>query len=295
MAGADLLDYQWELGDLVFGVDRQIGHEADATPGTYTWRTRDTPSPIGDATAFGRDLIEPGTWAFKLFTDMHDAASALAVLEQAALQWRGDSVRSTPGEAMPLRYRLAGRTRVVYGRPRRFDAPLDNRLASGYVAITSDFKMASELYFDDIERNIPVLAIAPTTGGFTAPFTTPITTEEQLATRPNQFTVDGVMPTPGIFEFTGPSSDAFIEIDGDMRIQLTGTIPVGITVTVDARPWVMSAYRSDGAGVAGMIHRRTRLPRLLLAPGSHQATYGGYDETGASSARIRWRPAHPSV
>lgn len=292
---APLRDYQWELGGLVFGYDCAVDHEADSDPGSYSWRTQDTPSPTGDATVMGRDLIEPGTWNFKLFTNSDDDREALAELAKIAKVWRGDDVRGKPGEVMALRYGLGGRVRRVYGRPRRFAAPLTTELVSGLIRITSDFKTVSELFFDDIEESIPVTAIAPTTGGFEAPFETPLTTENQLATRPHTFTVYGDQSTPMVVDFHGPSDDAFLEIDGERLIQLTGHIPPGVTITVDARPWKMSVYRNDGAGVAGMLHRRSRLPRLLLTPGVHQATYGGYDETGASSATVKWRRAYPSV
>lgn len=292
---ADLRDHQWELGGVVFGQGASIGHEADVAPASYSWRTQTVASPVSDAKIFGRDRIEPGSWAFQLFTDADDEASALAELSRIAKVWRGDAVRHLPGEVMELRYRLAGRERVVFGRPRRFDAPLDNRLLSGYIPITCDFETTSELFFGPHEESYPIRAAAPTTSGFIFPMVFPYSTDVELASRPYSFNVTGDLPTPGIFDFIGPSRDPFIEIDGSMRIQLTGTIPFGVTVTVDARPWVMSIYRADGAGVSGLLDPRTRLPRLTLTPGNHVATYGGYDETGASSGAVRWRPAYPSV
>lgn len=292
----DLTNYQWELGGLVFGDGMPIDHEADSDPGSYAWRTQDGASPVGDANTFGRDLIEPGTWNFKLFTNVEEERDALAQVEIAAHVWRGNDVRGTVGKVMELRYARGGRTRRVYGRPRRFAYTHDNRMLSGFIPITCDFKMASELYFDDAEDSTSLMGFqSVTTGGFEAPFETPLTTDEAAASGAEVFTVGGIEDTPMMVDFTGPISDAFVEIDGSLRVQLAGTIPYGVTVTVDARPWVNSIYRDDGASVPSLLSTRTRLPRLRLAPGDHTAIFGGIDETGLARAKVRWRKAYPSV
>lgn len=292
----ELQNYQWELDGLVFGYNQPIEHEPDVAPGEQSFRTQDGTSPVGDANTFGRDKIEPGTWTFKLFTNVEDEAEAMTLRAQIRKVWRADGVRNTPGAVMPLRYRLGGgETRVVYGRPRRFASPLDNQILSGLAKITCDFRLASDLSFDDVERNYPIGSVAPTAGGFESDFETPLTTEEGIAQGTMDFVVGGELDTPGIFDFHGPCSDPVIEIDGGaITIQLFGDIPPGITVTVDSRPWIMSTYRSDGAGVAGLLSRRTRLPNLMLSPGPHYATYAADDPTGASGGTVRWRNAHPS-
>lgn len=293
---ADLLNYQWELDGLVFGMDCPVDHEADSDPGSYSWRTNDTPSPMGDGSRTGIDLIDPQTWNFKLFTNADSEEGAMAALSAIAKVWRGDGVRKTAGEVLPLRYKLAGRTRRVYGRPGRFAAPLGPSFHSGAILITSDFRCVSELYFDDTEESIEFGSDLPTTGGFTAPFTTPLTTTLQAADRPNSFSVGGDLATPGIFEFTGPRTDAYIDIDGTFQIQLNGEIPFGTTVIVDTRPWKMSITRQDGAGMGNLLSRRTRLPSIpRLTPGVHTATLGGTDPTGLSRGRVKWRKAYPSV
>lgn len=292
---ADLANFQWELGGFVFGLDAPIQHEADASPGTYTWRTQDSQSPGRDANSFGRDLIEPGTWAFRLFTDMQNEAGALETLEELGDIWRGDGVRETSGAVMPLRYRLAGRTRVCYGRPRRFDYTLDNQFMTGYVPITADFKLASELYFDDFESYIDVGFLAPTTGGFEVPFETPLTTEMTGVHVPYSFSVGGRKPTPMVMDFHGPLTNASLQIDGVYVVQFQNDIPADTVVTIDARPWVSSIYREDGEGVAGLLSPLSRMPDMKLSPGMHVATLGGASPTGTGKCRIRWRGAYPTV
>lgn len=294
----DLLNEQWELGDVVFGSGMPIDSEAQSSPGTYTWRTQDDSSPVGDGGRTGIDLIDPGSWNFQLFTNMEDEIGALEELARLALAWRADEVRKESGEVVPLRYRMANRTRRVYGRPRRFEAPLDNRLFGGYVPITCDFKTVSELFYSDEEYVSPeVGSLLPTTGGFTAPIVTPLTTETADVVRPYEFTVGGVMPTPYVlYEFTGPRTDAYLDVDGEYQVILKGTIPLGTTIIVDTRPWRMSIYRQDGGGMGNMLSRRTRLASLpALRPGYHTVSLGGSDPSGLSRARVRWREANPSV
>lgn len=296
MAGANLLDWQWELGDTVFGLDRPVAHEAEADPGSYSWRSQTVNNPSGDGRRFGVDLIEPGTWNFKLYVDVADGKTALEELGKVAKEWRGDEARKTPGAVMPLRYRMYGRTRRVYGRPRRFSAPYDNRLDSGYIPITADFEVASELFFDDAEDSRTLTITPIVTGGFEVPFETPLVTEEANATGSTTFVVGGELPTPLVAEIKGPVTDPLVQIDDDIRIQLTGTIAADTTIVIDARPWVMSIYRkADGAGIPGMLSRRTRLPRLLLAPGAHTVVFDGLGESSSTTATVRWRGAYPSV
>lgn len=297
MAGAALLNYQWELGDTVFGYDCPVDHEADSEPSSYSWRTQDQPNPSRDGTSMGTDLIEPGTWNFKLFTNCDGEDSALAALQQIALEWRADDVRKTAGAVKPLRYKLNNRTRRVYGRPRRFTAPLGATFHSGAIMITSDFQTVSELYFDDDEQSINVGSVEPTTGGLLAPLSEPLTTELTSATRQHQAFIGGVLPTPFWVTFYGPSTNAFLEIDGVRVVQLRGSVAAGTgnAVTIDARPWIMSAYLPDGSGAANLLSPRYRLPGLQLKPGDHQFTYGAIDPTQSSYATVRWRGAYPTV
>lgn len=295
----DLFNYQWELDGVVFGMGTDIEHEADVAPGEASWRTQDQSNPNGDGMIPGRDKIDPGVWSFKLWTNCDSEGEALAAVERLAGVWMADDVRSSPGKVLPLRYRLNDRTRVVYGRPRRFAAPLSSEFHSGRIAITCDFQTVSHLFFDDAENSLPrITAMAPTIGGFETPIVTPLSTLKTSVSQPNTFTVGGSKPTPMVIDFHGPSTNALLDIDGLLQVRLSGDVAgdAAGTVTVDARPWVMSAFRADGAGVPGLLSPRTRLPRLLLKPGTHVATYSADgDLTGTSYATIRWHSAYASV
>lgn len=293
-----LLNYQWELDGVVFGADCPVEHEANAAPSGYTRRTQDTPNPARDGKSLGIDLFDPTAWGFQLFTNGTDEGSALTALAELATAWRADDIRQVTKAVMPLRYRLNNRTRRVYGRPNRWEAPLGPEFHGGKIPITCDFNTVSELFFDDDEDSITVGSVEPKTGGLLAPLSAPLSTELSSATRDHTADVGGLLSTPFWVKFYGPSTDAYLEIDGVRVIQLRGSLPSGESeaVVVDARPWIMAVYRdSDGAGRSDLMHPRFRLPKLLLKPGSHQFTYGATDPTGSSYAKVSWRGAHPTV
>lgn len=293
---AELLNYQWELGGVVFGYNQPIDHDRDVAPSDYSMRTEDQPNPGHDGLSMGTDLIEPGVWQFKLFVNEYEEADALAALGAIKKVWRGDAYRKEPGAATELRYRLADRTRVVYGRPRRFTAPLGVEYLGGKIDITADFQTVSEMFFDDVESSIWVGHAEPETGGFVAPFTTPLQTETTPSVaQPYAFTVGGELATPAVVEFHGPLEDSGLLIDGQPFIAFQRDIPADTVVTVDARPWVTAVSRQDGGGVAGLLSPRSRMPRMQLEPSSHSATLLGSSPDGTGRARIRWRGAYPSV
>lgn len=291
----ELRNYQWELGGVVFGYDQPVEHLPTVTPSDYSIRSQDQPNPTSDGMSLGVDLIEPGVWQFQLFTNMDDEAGALAALEELKNAWRGDAYRKLPGKATALRYRFNDRTRIVYGRPRRFTAPLGPEYLSGRIDITADFQTVSELFFDDEEDDFEIGHVEPVTGGFVTPVTAPLSTEESAPSLPGAFVVGGAMPTPVEVDFVGPLDASGLLIDGEPFIRLQGDIPHGVTVTVDARPWVNAVTRQDGAGAAGLLSPRSRMPKMLLTPGEHSATLLGSSPTGTGKAIVRWRKAHPSI
>lgn len=293
---ADLTEGQWELGGVVFGLGCPIQHEPNVSPGSAEVRTQNAINPVGDNIRMGRDRRTPGSWKFQLFTDQHDLTSALDTLDELATVWDAEDVRSTPDAVMALRYNLDGtRTRRVYGRPRRWTAPLDNRSLSGLIMITADFDMVSPLFFDDIEESEEVSSRpAESTGGFTAPFVTPLTTLRSASPIERSITVRGRKSTPMMLDFHGPSLDPVFETPY-WKAALRGSIPANEVITLDARPWVMAAYRSDGTTVsADMIPRTTLLSDLTLPKGEHRVSHTSKDTSGQSKVTVRWHNAHVS-
>lgn len=294
---ADLQDYQWELGGVVFGIDCPVDHESDVAPPGLGWRTDDSPNPNSDGLNMGADFVDPAVWQFKLFTNGDSEAAGLQALMDLRDVWRGDAYRTQPGAVTTLRYRLRGNTRVVFGRPRHFDHPWGQEYLYGRIPITADFQTVSDLFYDDVEQSVWVDFEEPLSGGFVTPFTAPLTVSSigTGSTPYSTFTVGGRHATPSVVEFHGPLLSPGMLIDGKAYIAFQNDVPADTVVTVDARPWITEVTRDDGGGVAGLLSPRSRMPRMVLEPGVHSATLLGSSPDGTGRARIRWRPAYPSV
>lgn len=298
---ADLLEKQWELGGVVFGLDCRVQSDPEVGVPWNDVRSQDSINPVGDDTRMGRDRRSPGSWSFKLFVDQEDEADALDALDELATAWDADEIRANPDAVMALRYHLAGRTRRVYGRPRRWTAPLTNDLLNGYIVITADFQLRTGLYFDDMESSVEIDS-RPTVsdGGFDVPFDAPIEFQGQSPPREKPVIVTGRKATPVVVDFHGPSVNPVLELP-DWRLQLNATIPAEETFTVDSRPWSLGVTRKDGSPVsASVLGRSTRLRELVLranpdgTPREHSAIYTTADTSGQSKVTVRWRNAHLS-
>lgn len=288
---ADLKDYQFELDDYAFGLGLpMLLVDGGFDPGSASWRTQDQPHAHGDGTTFGRDQLDGPTWAWELGTDQGDPASALKVLADFSKAWRATEARQTPGAVLALRYALAGRTRRVYGRPRRLAAPPNNKILSGWIPVTCDFQTADALHYDDTEESLSVGITTSSAGGLTSPLKEPLATVTEGAETRTGINVGGDAPTWAVVSFTGPVSNPYVELGG-WHCGLRGSLADGEEVTIDSRPWVRTAVRNDGASMGGRLDRKTYLDRMLLPPGGYEIVYGGGSSVATSTATVRWRSA----
>lgn len=292
-------DGQWELGGIEFGVDRDIDHESDIVPASRDIRDQDGTNPVGDGNTFGRDRFTPGVWSFRLFTNGSSQREALDLVEALDEVWRADEVRSQPGEAMALRYRMGGRERVCYGRPRRFDAPFDTRVFAGYIPITCDFKLVDLSYYEDIEDSISLTAApAQALGGFRAPFRFPLSTAVLTESPGTEMTIGGKRKAPLQIELNGGWVSPTILIDRagqeTISVPILGTIPFGSTVTLDARPW-KNELRREGNVDNVALSRGTRMADLRLDPGTYQVSVASANVGDSGTATVRWRKTYGTV
>lgn len=301
---ADLAEKQWELGGVVFGLDCRVQSDPDIQLPATSGRENDTANPVGDDLFMGRDRRTAGSWAFKLFVDEQEEAAALDALDELATVWDAEDVRTNPGVVMPLRYRLADRVRRVYGRPRRWTAPLSNGLLNGYIAITADFQLTVPLYFDDAEDSVEIGSRpAVSSDGFDVPldgFEAPIDFDGEAAPTYEVLVVRGRKATPATVTFHGPSLNPKLDV-GDWAIQLNTSIPENEEYTVDTRPWSMGLTSKDGTPLPGnIISRSTRLREMTLrcnpdgSPREYSAVHTASDTLGQSKVTVRWRNAHVS-
>lgn len=293
---ADLLDYQFEVDGYVFGLGRPVFTNEDGfDPSGAEWRVQDQSVAQGSGTVFGRDYLEPASWTWALGVDRTSEATALAEMALLTRAWRV-SARLGPGEVVPLRYRLAGRTRRVYGRPRRLAPTLDNRFMSGYAAYLADFKRADDLHYDDVEKSATTTAQVSSAGGIKSPLKAPLRSIRQITSeRGGGIEVGGDADTWAVVTIKGPISTAVVECPGRWRVELNKTLLADDVVVIDPRPWARTVLLNGGGGIAGFLGRGTRLADMTLAPGPAVFTFGGVATASGAQATVSWRDASHSL
>jgi hypothetical protein len=291
---AVLSDYQFELDGFVFGRGLPVFVDSDGfDPGDYEKITQDGVNPITGARMFGRDMHGSTTWTFSCHVDREDPVGALETLEAMGATWLDEKWLEPDNIAM-LRYAIGGRTRVVFGKPRRFGTAMTNTLIGGHLPPVATFDLSDTKHYADTEQILDLGVYASVPGGFEAPLVFPLVIELPADSSPTRaVTVGGTTKTGLVIEFTGPLTDGSVTI-GDLEIGFVGTLPDDSKFIIDARPWSMGITRvGPQDGVA--LSRATRLTRALLAPGSYQAHMRGTDQTGTAQCRVRWRDAYATL
>lgn len=294
-----MLDHQFELDGYLFGLGAELSVEASGfDPGDGTWVDQDGFAPTTGARMFGRDVLHGPTWSFSAFTDGSDEITALGILAAATTAWRAAAVRNTPGAFQTLRYALAGRTRRVYGRSKRFSAPPNNLILGGMVPVVATFDCVDALHYDDGETLISLTANASSgTGGLLPPLAEPLTTEMDVGPRQGSQVIGGDASTPAIITFFGPSVNPWVTVNG-WKIQLLLNIGADQLVTIDTRPWVNTVLISGGGqngSRAGTLSRTSLLSKARLIPGPAFFAYGAIDGTGTSRVEVKWHTAWSSL
>lgn len=214
-----------------------------------------------DGASFGADFRGGRAIDFEIGVNGPSETEALdraAVLTKA---WRGDSIRKTAGELATLTIKQPGRTRVVFGRPRRL-APVGTSFQhQGYLSYIGDFACTDDVFYSS--------TLTSTTGG--------------------AFTVAGDLPAWPIVVVNGPSTNPVVNF-GAFSLALNYTIPSGKSVTINTVPWVRSVKTSDGLSIPGKLVRTTRLSRASLAPGGHTVSL-----TGGGTLNVSWRTSYSSL
>jgi hypothetical protein len=294
-------DYNFEILPTVdstngvpFGIGQTVSlDDGGFAPGSTDWAIQDTESSTNGTTSFGRDKLLGPTWSWQLHVNTDDDSNALAALATFRHAWHAMHIRDTPGMVLPIRYRLDGRNRRIYGRPRRFDAPMDNRILSGFIPVSADFKCVDGLHYDDQMTSVSMTLGAELVdppgvdagGGWTFPVTLPYDTLPPTQ-RQHALVILGDSPAQPVIRFNGPVVNPALETD-DWKIALNLTIPIGQFVEIDTRPWRMTTLLNGVAGVGGALGRKTRMHKIVLNPGYFEARYSGFS-SGTSVCQVSW-------
>jgi hypothetical protein len=302
-----LSDYQFEVlpsegasDGVVFGIGSASGIDmvdGGFIPGDDDWTNDDNEDSIHGGMRFGRDRLKGPVHGFDLFTNLTDESSALAALSSFKTAWRTLSIRQSPSDVIPVRYRLNGRERRFYGRPRRFSAPPSNLAQGGYIPITTDFQAADAFFYDDAEQGVSLTLnnVGDYTGGFIFPAVFPLV-PLPLGTDLVQAVVGGEAPAYPVIRINGPVTNPRVETD-DWSVELTISLGALDYVEIDTRPWKRTVLKNGNQNAAGSLsaNRRLYLSDVVLQPGSQpQLSFWGNSASGAPTCTVSWRNTYNS-
>lgn len=296
----ELLPSEAATTGTLFGIGQDVSlDDGGFAPGSTDWLTQDSESSQNGTTSFGRDKLLGPSWSWQLHVNRDDDVEALASLGTFKAAWNALHIRDTPGAVIPLRYKLAGRVRRIYGRPRRFESTPTNTILGGHLPLSVDFKCVDGFTYDDAMTAV-VLQIGTdlededvdTGGGFIFPLTLPQVTLPPTR-RQAQLVVGGDSPAYPIVRFNGPVVNPSLVTD-DWTLSLTYTIPDGQYVEIDTRPWKQTALLNGTASVAGALGRRTRMHKIVFNPGNFEAKFVGFS-SGVATCSVKWAATWSSI
>lgn len=285
---------QYELGGLVFGTrspwlvkNNFLVQMFDAAEGSIT--TGDVAYPNEDGTKFGVDFRSGMVLNFDmaLWKKGQPASDDLSVLQS---MWRDKKWRINPNAVTTLRMNRGGRTRRVYGRPRKFK-PSYGAIERGWAPITADFQCSDECFYDDLETIHEVGLANPPTAGLVLPTTAPVRIRQFAAAYTN-ITVSGDYDTWPVFVIKGPVTNPTITYDNLWKIQLITSLNHTQELSIDTRPWHRLTLRNDGVNLSGVYTADSVVMReMMFSPGLHDLVYTGVDPTLTSRLTTSWRNA----
>lgn len=287
---------QTEVADtgVPFGIGRAIHCAADGfDPGVAEWLTQDVDNPATGTTMMGRDVRKGSNFTWTLFVNSDSEEDALTSLNTLATAWTGPGVSTVADEVAVIRYRVGGRTRRVYGRPRRWANTMDNRILSGMVPIVCDFQRVDPLFYDDVPEVATLDLVAESEGGIVYPVTYP-TTSLPSGNNEGEVHIPGTRPSWPIIRITGEAIDPEIYTP-TWTLKLNATIAEGDWVEIDTRPWRRSIINQDGFSVAGYVNPRVRMRNLFVLPGNQSFGFRALSGTMTGTATIKTYGAHAAL
>ncbi len=297
-----LADHQFEIlpsegasAGYVFGIGADVTTET-FDPGAAEWVTQDSQNSRRGVTGFGRDVLGSRTWLWESSTDMDDVEGALDVLDDFSAAWAPETLVIEPGVQTALRYKVGGRYRRVFGRPRNYAAPPSNLILNGYVPITHDFQLVDSHTYDDTESSVLLpYSSSVSGGGFILPSTLPLSSLPSDGNGGGSLTVGGKARAYPIIRLNGAWTNPVFVTD-HWTLRWNGTIPSGGWLEIDTRPWKLTVLDHTGASQVEGLDRRTWLEDMWFAPGTTpQINLAGTAGAGDASALVRWRNTWTSI
>ncbi|MFF4543603.1 hypothetical protein ACFY1J_05060 [Streptomyces sp. NPDC001406] len=215
--------------------------------------------------------------------------------------WRADSIRGKAGRVAWLVHGTAGRTRQLYGRPRKFAVSHSRFSRQGYTPVVCEFVAVDDRFYEQTEKSIELYDHQwiglPGRPGRVISGGDWLFKSKKTAT----FSQRGTENTYPYLEIYGPCTNPKVTVGPELwAVQLSMTIAAGDHVTIDARPWVRTAtlyQKSTSKSVADKLTRSSpRLSQMFIPPGNWTASLS-FSKTSSrvfEGPRIRmaWRDAY---
>ena len=290
---ATLSDRQFEMDGYLFGRHAPTGVEVtDVDFGSPEARSTDVDRPRADGTRFGREWRAGREITLEVAT-MHHTDAVLAELGKLCAAWDAAATRTAPGTLSVLRYNVNGRTRRVYGRPRKIEMDA-TEYKWGKVLVTMTFVTEGPYFYADEPATVSMGLSAASTGGFVFPMYFPASTVGFSEAR-DTVTIPSLSPSPAVYKVKGPITSPVIECPGRWQCELLMDLESYQEITIDTRPWNLSVRDQDGVSRAGRLSTTSpRLPEMWITPGGNDVILRGSDLTGTSRLTVEAWPTYPS-
>ncbi|MEU6460343.1 hypothetical protein [Streptomyces sp. NPDC046976] len=214
--------------------------------------------------------------------------------------WRADALRGGAGRAGWLVHGTAGRTRQLYGRPRKFAVSHSRLSRQGYTPVVCEFAAVDDRFYEQEEKDVELydhrLGVQPPRPGRTSGAGWTFDSKKSAT-----FQQKGTENTYPYIQFYGPCKNPKLTVGPSLwAVQLSVSIAAGDHVTIDARPWMRTAIHYQGAtskSVADKLTRSSpRLSQMFIPPGYWSASMsfsalGSHVITGPR-LRMAWRDAY---
>lgn len=261
-------------------------------PGVESVETSDIPNPVFDDVYMGVDMFRPPTWTFGIDVKGGTQAEMLANVGKVKQAWRNPDTAKRGGATTELHYQIAGRERLVYGRPRRFASNPTSRIWERGAAIDCDFQLSDPLHYEAGWRNEKLTIVPPEIRGLKEPLKEPLSTMSGAIRQGIIEDTDGDAPTPFLIDIHGPIVNPWVSINGH-RYGLRMTLGENQWLRIDSREGVAS---EGGRSILSLMDDRIRLKGVRLPPNRQvEVSFGGIDPTGRANATYWWRPAYYSI
>lgn len=260
-------------------------------PGSLT--TQDATVVGQDGRLFGEDYLPGATVTFTgTVVAIDDPQGALNLYSQLDAAWNNPDIRMVPGRMSELRLLYPGTDvpMMAYGRGRQI-TPTLGAVRQGTVPYVAAFDMTNNTFYGFDEQSLEMSLLPDLSGGLIPPITLPIVLapNQKIDTTVHNSSAE----TFPLIDLIGPVANPAIEYPyRSIKATLQVTIPAGIVVTLDTRPWAASITDQNGGSYAGRL-KGARLADLRLPTGDTLVRFTGQDLTGNARCLFRWRSAAP--